>query len=71
MNITTVVNIIKVDKHIDTFGVETLSETIEEVFDYKQGVCSSDICNKALQRVQELNDMYKTPSRYYITSRID
>lgn len=70
METSVVINIIRVEKHI-TDGVETLSEAVEEVFDYKLGVCSSVLCEMALQRVQELNDMYMTHSRWYITSRVD
>ncbi|AOQ26735.1 hypothetical protein [Vibrio phage S4-7] len=70
METSVVINIIRVEKHI-TDGVETLSEAVEEVFDYKLGVCSSVLCERALQRVQELNDMYMTHSRWYITSRVD
>lgn len=37
METSVVINIIRVEKRI-TDGVETLSEAVEEVFDYKQGV---------------------------------
>lgn len=70
METSVVINIIRVEKHI-TDGVETLSEAVEEVFDHKLGVCSSVLCERALQRVQELNGMYMTHSRWYITSRVD
>tara|TARA_Y100001956_G_scaffold81002_1_gene97445 strand:+ start:572 stop:787 length:216 start_codon:yes stop_codon:yes gene_type:complete len=71
MNITTVVEIIKIEKHIDIKGVISFREEVVEVFDNTKGSFASDICQKALERCRELNEMYGNAERSYVTNRVD
>ena len=71
MNITTVVEIIKIEKHVDVKGVISFREEVEEEFDKTKGSCTSDICQKALERCRELNEMYGNTERSYVTNRVD
>ena len=71
MNITTVVEIIKIEKHIDVLGVISFREEVVGVFDKTKGSCTSDICQNALQCCRELNEMYGNAERSYVTNRID
>ena len=71
MNITTVVEIIKIEKHVDVKGVISFREEVVEVFDKTKGSCTSDICQKALERCRELNEMYGNAERSYVTNRVD
>ncbi len=70
MNITTVVQIIRIDKQISQ-GVVSFSEEVVEVFDYTRGSSTADICQKALERCQELNIQHSNSCRSYVTNRID
>ena len=71
MDITTVVEIIKIEKHIDVLGVISFREEVVEVFDNRNGSCTSDICQNALERCRELNEMHANAERSYVTNRID
>lgn len=70
MNSTTVVQIIRIDKQISQ-GVVSFSEEVVEVFDHTRGSSTSDICQKALERCQELNRDEKDVNVSYVTNRID
>lgn len=70
MNITTVVEIIRIDKQI-LEGVVNFSEEVVEVFDCTKGSSTADICQKALERCQELNTQHSNSCRSYVTNRID
>lgn len=70
MNSTTVVQIIRIDKQISQ-GVVSFSEEVVEVFDHTRGSSASDICQKALERCQELNIQHSNSCRSYVTNRID
>ena len=66
----TVVQIIRIDKQISQ-GVVSFSEEVVEVFDYTRGSSAADICQKALERCQELNTQHSNSCRSYVTNRID
>ena len=71
MNITTVVQIIKIESHIDVKGVVSFSEAVEEVFDHTKGSSTADICQKAFDKCKKLNSAKKDPNISYVTNRID
>lgn len=71
MNIATLVEIIKIEKHIDVKGVISFREEVVEVFDKSIGSFASDICQRALERCRELNEMYGNTTRSYVTNRVD
>ena len=71
MNITTVVQIIKIESHVDVKGVVSFSEEVEEVFDHTKGSSTADICQKAFDKCEKLNSAKKNPNISYVTNRID
>ena len=70
MNITTVVQIIRIDKQISQ-GVVSFSEDVVEVFDNTKGSFASEICQNALERCSELNSTEKNANISYVTNRVD
>ena len=71
MNITTLVEIIKIEKHTDVEGVISFREEVVEVFDNTKGSCTSDICQNALRRCRELNKAEEDIKFSYVTNRVD
>lgn len=71
MESTCVIEIFCIEEQVFLDGVKSSVSELTEVFDCKSGATTLEICQNALERCSELNEMYGNSNRKYITNRID